>query len=398
MTDSNTSTGYIKVAKRLSDIPPYLFQRIDDMKSEARATGLDLISLGIGDPDLPTPPELVDELYEQSKLNANQKYPNFKGIPEFRKAVADFYNRRFGVELDPVDEVLALIGSKEGIANLALSVLDPEDIVIVPDPSYPVYAMLSVFAGCRKFVVPLKEENGFLIDWSAIPDDIARQTKLVWMNYPNNPTSAVAPIEFFDEAVQWAKKWGVILAHDNPYSEIYQQDDPPPSLLSAKGAKEVGVEFNSLSKSFNMTGWRIGMVVGNRDVVQALARVKSNIDSGVFVPIQKVAVKALNMPAAHGEELRKIYAGRRKACENALEEAGYEVYHGKGTFYLWAKTPKGMKSFDFVSKLIMKTGIVVGPGSGWGEQGEGYFRICLTRDEQSLADAVKVIAENFPAK
>jgi LL-diaminopimelate aminotransferase len=368
------------------------------MKAEARAAGLKLISLGIGDPDLPTPPQLVDELHKYAKLNENQKYPDYKGIIEFRKAVASFYRRRFGVELNPVDETLALIGSKEGIANLALAVLDPEDIVIVPDPSYPVYAMHSVFAGCRKYIVPLKEENGFLIDFKSIPDNICRQAKLLWMNYPNNPTSAVAPIEFFEEAVAWAKKWGVILAHDNPYSEIYQQDTPPPSLLSAKGAKDVGIEFNSLSKTFNMTGWRIGMAVGNRDIVQALARVKSNIDSGVFVPIQKVAITALNTMLDGVGDLRKVYASRRRVCEKALEDASYEVYHGRGTFYLWAKTPGGMKSFDFVGKLMMKTGIVVGPGAGWGDQGEGYFRICLTLDEDKLADAVRIIAENYPAK
>ncbi len=398
MSDSKTRTGYIKVAKRLSDIPPYLFQRIDDMKRAAKDTGLVLTSLGIGDPDLPTPPELVDELCAQARLNENQKYPDFKGIIEYRRAIAGFYKRRFGVDLNPEDETLALIGSKEGIANLALAVLDPEDIVIVPDPSYPVYAMNSVFVGCRKYMVPLREENGYLIDFGSIPDDICRQAKLLWMNYPNNPTSAVAPKEFFDEAVAWAKKWGVIIAHDNPYSEIYQQDEPPPSLLNADGAMDVGIEFNTLSKTFNMTGWRVGMVVGNAEIVQALARVKSNIDSGVFVAIQRVAIKGLNMPLERGIEIRKTYASRRKVVEEALEDAGYEVYHGKGTFYLWARTPNGMKSFDFVGQLVMKTGIVVGPGSGWGKEGEGYFRICLTRDEKALAKAVETIAETFPPK
>jgi len=397
MSDAETTTRFFSVAQRLKDVPPYLFQRIDDLKAAARERGQTIISLGIGDPDLPTPQELVDELYEQAKINANQKYPKYKGLDEFREAVADFYQRRFGIDLNPEDEVLALIGSKEGIANLALAVLDPEDIVVVPDPSYPVYPMNAVFAGCGKYTVPLKEENGFLIDFGAIPDDVCRKAKLVWMNYPNNPTSAVAPIEFFEEAVAWAKKWGVILAHDNPYSEVYQ-DGPPPSLLSVEGAKDVGIEFNTLSKTFNMTGWRVGMAVGNREIVQALGRVKSNIDSGVFTPIQRVAIKALRMPLETLDPLRKTYRARRKVAEKVLEEAGYAVYHGKGTFYLWARTPKGMKSFEFVGKLIEKTGIIVGPGSGWGASGEGYFRICLTLPEEELGEAVGKIVEAFPVR
>jgi LL-diaminopimelate aminotransferase len=395
---AETSTRYFNVARRLEDIPPYLFQRIDDLKAQARGRGQKIVDLGIGDPDSPTPPELVEELYAQAKLTENQKYPAYKGTLELRKAIAGFYEKRFGVKLDPESETLALIGSKEGIANLALAVLDPEDIVIIPDPCYPVYPMHSVFVGCGRYIAPLKEENGFLIDFGAIPDDVCRRAKLLWMSYPNNPTSAVAPREFFDEAVAWAKKWGVILAHDNPYSEIYQQSTPPPSLLESEGAMDIAIEFNTLSKTFNMTGWRIGMAVGNREIVQALARVKSNIDSGVFIPIQKVAIKALGMPLESRDGLRAMYTSRRKVVEKLLEEAGYKVYHGKGTFYVWARTPKGMKSFEFVEKLLEKTGIVVGPGSGWGKSGEGYFRICLTRDEDGLRDAVKRIAEAFPAK
>jgi LL-diaminopimelate aminotransferase len=397
MSDTETKTTYFKVARRLADIPPYLFQRIDDLKKAAQAQGIKVTSLGIGDPDSETPRDLIDVLYEETKINANQKYPEYKGSAAYRKAVADWYRKRFGVVLDPNKEVLALIGSKEGIANLALAVLNPEDTVIVPDPGYPVYAMHSVFAGCRKFMVPLREENGFLIDFSEIPDKVARNAKLLWMNYPNNPTSALAPIEFFVEAVAWAKKYGVILAHDNPYSEIYQSDTPPPSILNAAGAKDVAVEFNSLSKSFNMTGWRVGMAVGNEEVVQALARVKSNIDSGVFTPIQNVAIKALSLPLDAVEPLRKLYKSRRKVVVDLLESAGYHVYHGEGTFYVWIKTPKGRKSFDFVEELIRKTGIITGPGAGWGEAGEGYFRICLTCDEEGLRAAVGRIVREYPA-
>lgn len=398
MTDSETKVSCFRVARRLEKIPPYLFQRIDDLKKEAIDRGQKVTDLGIGDPDQPTPPELVDRLYEEAKINRNQKYPEYKGSLEFRKAVADWYERRFGVTLDPVKEVLALIGSKEGIANLALAVLDPEDTVVVPDPGYPVYAMHSVFVGCDKYLVPLKEENGFLIDFAAIPDSVAKNAKLLWMNYPNNPTSAVAPIEFFEEAVSWAKKYGVIIAHDNPYSEIYQSDTAPPSILNARGAKDVAIEFNSLSKTFNMTGWRVGMAVGNAEIVQALARVKSNIDSGVFRPIQNVAVMALSKPIDWIAPLREMYRARRKAVEETLEKAGYRVYHGKGTFYVWIRTPRGMKSFEFVEELIKRTGLVVGPGAGWGEHGEGYFRICLTRDEEELKKAVETIVREYPAK
>jgi LL-diaminopimelate aminotransferase len=398
MSDSQTKTNFFKTARRLEDIPPYLFQRIDDLKKAAQEKGIKITSIGIGDPDSPTPPELVDLLYEEAKVVANQKYPEYKGSLEYRKAASGWYERRFGIHLDPVNQVLGLIGSKEGIANLALAVLDPQDTVLVPDPGYPVYAMHSVFVGCRRFMVPLREKNGFLIDFGEIPDKIARNARLLWMNYPNNPTSAVAPIEFFDEAVAWAKKYGVILAHDNPYSEIYQTETPPPSLLNAKGAMDVAIEFNSLSKSFNMTGWRVGMAVGNAELVQALARVKSNIDSGVFTPIQKVAIRALNMPLDAIDPLRKLYAGRRKVAEELLARGGYEVFRGGGTFYVWIRTPKGIPSFDFVGQLIEKTGIITGPGAGWGEHGEGYFRICLTCDESGLKEAIERIVKEYPAR
>ena len=397
MADTDSKTRYFSLAKRLEDVPPYLFQRIDDMKSAAQAKGIKIVSLGIGDPDQPTPSDLVDEMYTFVQQNDMQKYPAYKGTLELRTAIANFYRKRFGIELNPETEALALIGSKEGIANLALAVLNPEDIVIVPDPSYPVYAMNAVFTGCESYFVPLLRENDFLIDFASIPDQVARRAKLLWMNYPNNPTSAVAPIEFFDEAVKWAKKYGVILAHDNPYSEIYQSDTPPPSLLNASGAMDVGIEFNSLSKSYNMTGWRIGMAVGNAEIVQALARVKSNIDSGVFLPIQKTAVKALNLPLSTVDSLRAKYTERRKAVEEVLKEGGYDVYHGRGTFYVWVKTPGNMKSFDFVGKVINKTGVVLGPGAGWGETGEGFFRICLTLDPDVLRKYVKLVVDEFPA-
>jgi len=396
MTDAAVGTT-INLAKKLDHVPPYLFQKIDDMKDAARAKGIEVTSLGIGDPDSPTPPELVAELHKWAQVNEMQKYPAYKGTPELRKAIADWYQKRFGIDLNPDTECLALIGSKEGIANIGLAVLDPGDVVVYPDPCYPVYPMTAVFSGAEQYTVPLLIENKFLIDFSKIPDDIANRAKLLFMNYPNNPTSAVAPIEFFDEAVAWAKKYGVIIAHDNPYSEIYQSETPPPSILNAKGARDVAVEFNTLSKSFNMTGWRIGMVVGNDKVVQALGRVKSNIDSGVFLPIQKAAVMALNYPLSVVDDLRAKYAERRKAAEEVLESAGYDVCKGTGTFYVWVKTPKGMKSFDFVGEVINKTGVVVGPGAGWGDTGEGYFRICLTRDADELKVLIKKITDAFPA-
>jgi LL-diaminopimelate aminotransferase len=297
-----------------------------------------------------------------------------------------------------VTEVLALIGSKEGLAHLALAVLDPEDIVIAPDPGYPVYAMTAVFAGCECYKTPLLEQNNFLVDFSSIPDEVCERAKLIWMNYPNNPTGSVAPVEFFEEAVAWARKWDVVIAHDNPYSEIYTDLPIPPSLLSVKGGKESGIEFNSLSKMFNMTGFRIGMAVGNAEIIDALARVKSNVDSGVFRAVQKMGVKALRSDMESVAKLRDVYRSRRKVVEETLEEAGYDVYKGHGTFYVWIKTPKGITSADFVGQVIEKTGIVMGPGSGWGVHGEGYFRICLTRDEETLRNAIARIVDLFPAE
>ncbi len=375
-------------AERLKKLPPYLFKELDRKRDEAISKGVDVIDLGVGDPDLPTPEPVVEEMKRAVQDSKNHRYPSYVGMIEFRKAVAEWYKNRFGVSLDPENEVLSLIGSKEGIAHFPLAFVNPGDIVLVPTPAYPVYNISTIFAGGTSFFMPLLEENHFLPDLSSIPTQIAEKAKIMFINYPNNPTSAVADKDFFKEVVEFAKKYGIIVCHDAAYTEISFDGYVPPSILEVDGAKDVAVEFHSLSKTYNMTGWRIGFAVGNAELISALGAVKSNIDSGVFQAVQIAAIRALRLDRSWVKETVDIYKKRRDLLVEALNNIGLKVKPPKATFYLWIKVPEGYSSEGFASKLLDEAGIVVTPGNGFGEPGEGYIRISLTQKDERLKEAV----------
>ncbi len=378
----------IKKAKRIGQIPPYLFAEIDKKREEMKRKGMDLIDLGIGDPDLPTPKPIIEKLKVAAENPANHRYPSYEGMIEFRTAVARWYEKRFNVNVDPGREVFTLIGSKEGIAHIPLSFVDPKDYVLVPDPGYPVYRVSTIFAGGIPFFLPLRKENGFLPDLSAIPKNVVKKAKLLFLNYPNNPTAAVAEKSFFDEAVVFARRHGMIICHDAAYSEVAFDGFLPPSFLEADGAKEVGIEFHSLSKTFNMTGWRIGFAVGCAEIISGLGRIKTNVDSGVFQAIQEAGTEALNRFDTPLPEIIQIYEGRRDVMVKGLREMGFAVERPKASFYLWIEVPKGYASAQFATLLIEKAGIVATPGNGFGEAGEGFIRMALTVDESRLKEAI----------
>ncbi|MBI4510376.1 MAG: LL-diaminopimelate aminotransferase [Deltaproteobacteria bacterium] len=378
-----------KLAQRIRDLPPYLFARIDELKSEQRARGVDLIDLGIGDPDLPTPPNVVAALQEAAANPAHHRYPSYSGMLEFRKAAVDFCARRFGLDLDPATEALALIGSKEGIAHFPVAFVDPGDLVLVPDPGYPVYGTGTKFCGGEVHVMPLRRENGFLPDLSAIPKDVAERAKVMWINYPNNPTAALAPRSFYENVVAFAKEHDVIVASDVAYSEMYYDDERPMSFLEVPGAKDVGIEFHSLSKTYNMTGWRVGFAVGNRDLISGLGKVKTNVDSGVFEAVQRAATEALAGDQSSVEDMRRIYRERRDVLCKGLMSLGHEVLAPKATFYCLVAVPKGYSSLEFAAKLLTEAGIVATPATGFGAWGEGYVRLTLCADKSRLAEVVE---------
>lgn len=379
----------IEKAKRIEQLPPYLFAEIDKKKEEMRKRGMDLIDLGVGDPDLPTPEPIIERLNRASQNPQNHHYPSYEGMIEFRTAVARWFERRFGVLLDPKTEVLTLIGSKEGIAHIPLAFVNPGDYVLVPSPGYPVYRVATLFAGGIPYMMPLLKEHGFLPKLSEIPGEIAERSKLLFINYPNNPTSAIAERSFFEEVVAFAKKYEVIVCHDAAYSELAFDGYRPLSFLEIEGAKEVGIEFHSLSKTFNMTGWRIGFAVGHPDIVSGLGKVKTNIDSGLFQAIQEAGMEALQRYDTPIPNLIRIYEGRRDVMVKGLREVGLEVEVPKATFYLWIRVPRGYTSAQFATLLMEQAGLVVTPGNGFGEAGEGYFRIALTVDESRLRQAVE---------
>ncbi|NPB07188.1 MAG: LL-diaminopimelate aminotransferase [Aquificae bacterium] len=374
-------------AERLKKLPPYLFAELDRKKQEKLAQGVDVIDLGVGDPDLPTPEPIVEEAKRALERPENHRYPSYEGKLSFRKAVADWYERRFGVKLDPEREVIALIGSKEGIFHFPLAFVNPGDVVLCPDPAYPVYKIGTLFAGGEPYFLPLKEENGFLPDLEAVPPEVLKRAKIIWVNYPNNPTSAPPTLEFYEKLVNWAKEHGIIVAADNAYSEIYTGSERPPSILQVPGAKDVAIEFHSLSKTYNMTGWRLGWAVGNAELVKALGKVKTNVDSGQFGAVQDAGVKALSLPEEVVDRIRAVYRERKKIMLEALEKIGLKVYRSDYTFYLWVKVPEGYSSAEFVGRLIDEAGVVCTPGSGFGEHGEGYFRISLTVPTDRLLEA-----------
>jgi LL-diaminopimelate aminotransferase len=379
----------IEKAKRIDQIPPYLFAEIDKKKEEMRRKGMDLIDLGIGDPDLPTPKPIIERLKKAAEDPRNHRYPSYEGMIEFRTAVAKWYERRFGVRLDPKTEVLSLIGSKEGIAHIPLAFVNPGDYVLVPSPGYPVFRVSTLFAGGTPHFLPLRKENGFLPNFSEIPKGVAEKAKLLFINYPNNPTSAIAEKPFFEEAVAFAERYQIIVCHDAAYSEIAFDGYQPLSFLEVNGGKEVGIEFHSLSKTFNMTGWRIGFVVGHSEIIAGLGRVKTNIDSGLFQAIQEAGTEALNHFNTPLAEIIKTYERRRDVMVEGLQGIGLEVKKPKATFYLWIQVPKGYTSAQFATLLLEQAGIVATPGNGFGEAGEGYIRMALTVNESRLKEAIE---------
>jgi LL-diaminopimelate aminotransferase len=382
----------MKFADRIEKLPPYLFAQISKKVAQKKAEGIDVISFGIGDPDLPTPPHVLDALWQAAQDAANHRYPETEGLPEFRQAVAAWYERRFGLMLDPEREVLSLIGSKEGIAHVALCFIDPGDLVLVPDPSYPVYEIGTMFAGGSVHTMPLREENGFLPDFDAVPADVASRAKVLWLNYPNNPTAAVADVEFFERAVHFGKRHGIAVCHDGPYSEVAYDGYRPVSFLQARGAMDVGIEFHSLSKSYNMTGWRIGMAVGNPRIIDALMRVKSNIDSGIAQAIQRMAIAALEGPQDAIAEHNAIYQRRRDRVVEALRKLGLRVEPPKASLYVWARVPDGMTSATFAERLLDEVAVIVTPGNGYGPGGEGYVRLSLTLADDRVDEGLRRIA------
>ncbi|MCK4270432.1 MAG: LL-diaminopimelate aminotransferase [Methanogenium sp.] len=373
-------------AKRLDHLPPYLFARIDAMKAEKRAEGVDVIDLGVGDPDLPTPEYIVDALCEAARDPATHHYPDYTGMLDYRKAVAVWYKNRFNVDLDPVTEVLALIGSKEGIAHVPEAFVNPGDIVLATDPGYPVYKTSTLFAEGELYNMPLREENGFLPVFDDIPSDVAKKAKLMFLGYPNNPTGAVAPREFFEEVVDFARDNEIVVVHDNAYSEVCFDGYKPLSFLEVDGAMDVGIEMHSLSKTYNMTGWRIGMACGNADIIAGLGRVKTNVDSGAFDAIQRASIVALTGPQDCVDDACRIYQERRDVLVNGLRELGFEITAPKATFYVWLKVDDSMK---FAAKMLNEGGIVVTPGVGFGENGEGYVRFAITRSIERIKEALE---------
>ena len=381
----------MKIAQRIQTVPPYLFAEIDRKKEEAIKRGVDIINLGIGDPDQPTPNNIIEKLRESVKDPKTHDYPPYAGTAEFRQAVALWYKNRFRVDLDPDNEVMALIGSKEGIAHIFLAFIDPGDFSLIPDPGYPVYKTGTLFANGFPYVMPLLEENGFLPNLEEIDKEIVRKVKLMFINYPNNPTGAVADKSFFEKVVKFAKKYDILVCHDFAYSEMTYDGYKASSFLEVDGAKDVGLEFHSLSKTYNMTGWRLGFVVGSAEAISALSIIKTNVDSGAFKAIQRAGVEALSGPQDNIERMNEIYTRRRDIVINGLNKLGWNLKPIKASFYIWIPTLNNMSSMDFANLLLEKAGIIVSPGIGYGEYGEGYVRIALTVEKKRLEEAVRRI-------
>ena len=385
--------GEYMQARRIQALPPYLFAELDRMKQEQVKKGVDIISLGIGDPDLPTPAHIIQALAAAAGDPKNHQYPSYEGMLSFRKAAADWYRSRFGVALDPANEVLTLIGSKEGIGHLSLAFVNPGDVVLVPDPAYPVYQSGSLFAGGASYPLPLTRARGFLPDLDAIPADVLTRAKILWLNYPNNPTGAVAPREFLAKAVEFARRHRLILAHDAPYSELAFDGYRPESVFCVEGAKEVAIEYHSVSKTYNMTGWRLGFAVGNAEILAGLGRVKQNLDSGVFQAVQYAGIAALTGSQQCVAENCRIYQERRDVLVAGLRAMGFELAAPKATFYLWLPVPKGFTSTSFTVELLVKGGVVVTPGSGFGAAGEGYVRATFTVSVDRIREALERIKQ-----
>ncbi len=378
----------MRLSKRLDKLPPYLFVEINRKIAEKKARGEDIISFAIGDPDMPTPSNVIDELCRAARDPANHRYPETAGLPELRQAVAGWYHRRFGVSLDPEKEVLPLIGSKDGVAHISFCFIDPGDIALVPDPGYPVYSMSTLLAGGEPYFLPLTEKNDFLPELEIIPRNTVKKAKLLWLNYPNNPTGAVADIDFFQKAVHFAMENNLAICHDAPYTEVTFDGYQPPSLMQLPDARDVGIEFHSLSKTYDMTGWRIGMAVGNAKMIDALFRFKSNLDSGIPQAIQQAAIEALTGSQDGVKERSVIYQRRRDKLVKALNDIGLKARMPKASFYVWARIPDGYTSVNFTSELLDKANVAVTPGTGYGAAGEGFVRLSLTVPDERLDEGI----------
>ena len=383
----------MRVAKRVESLPAYLFVEISRAIAAKRSQGIDVVTFGIGDPDLPTPDHILQALHTASDDPPNHRYPESEGLPQLREAIAAWMEHRFGLPFDPESEILPLIGAKEGIAHVPLCFIDPGDVALVPDPGYPVYSIGTMFAGGESHLLPLREENDWLPDLSAVPEAIARRAKLLWLNYPNNPTAAVAPPDFFAEAVAFARRYELVLCHDNAYSEVGYDDYRAPSLLQVEGARELGIEFFSFSKTYNMTGWRIGWAAGDKELINALMRVKSNIDSGIPQAIQLMAIEALQGDQACIARNNAILERRRDRLVPALRQMGLRVRTPQASLYVWAKAPDGITSGDFAARLLEEKAVVVTPGRGYGEYGEGYVRLSLTIADDQLEEGIRRMAD-----
>ncbi|MEW5767829.1 MAG: LL-diaminopimelate aminotransferase [bacterium] len=381
----------ITPANRLRCLPPYPFFEIDKARAKARAEGVDIIDLGIGDPDKPTPAHIVKAMEKAVLKPENYQYPSTEGKIEFRRTVAVWCKQRFNLDLDPDTQILSLMGSKEGIGHIPLAFVEPGEVVLVPSPGYPVYEPATIFAGGIPHLMPIREENNFLPVLEDIPESVLEKAKLIFINYPNNPTGATAPASFFKQVVEIAQRYEIVVCHDAAYSELYSEDNKPTSLMEVDGAFEVGLEFHSLSKTYNMTGWRIGFAIGNKDLVKGLTNIKSNLDSGVFQAVQEAAIAALTGPQDCVESMRKLYQGRRNVLVEGLRQLGWSVANTSGAFYVWIRVPFDIDSTTFCADLLKRCGIVATPGVGFGSHGEGYIRIALTLDEDRIAEAVERI-------
>lgn len=385
--------SWITPAERIQKLPPYVFARLDELKAKAREQGLDLIDLGMGNPDGPTPQPVIEAAMTALQNPANHGYPPFEGTASFRKAITQWYHRRYGVVLNPDSEALPLLGSKEGLGHLAIAYINPGDTVLVPSPSYPVHFRGPIIAGGVIHNLILKAENNWLIDLAAIPDEVARKAKILYFNYPSNPTAATAPREFFEEIVAFARKYEILLVHDLCYAELAFDGYEPTSLLEIPGAKDIGVEFHTLSKTYNMAGWRVGFVVGNRHVIQGLRTLKTNLDYGIFSALQTAAETALQLPDSYLHEVQQRYRTRRDFLIDGLGKLGWNIPKTEATMYLWIKCPGGMNSTDFALNVLQQTGVVVTPGNAFGVGGEGYVRISLIADCDRLGEALQRFKE-----
>ena len=382
------SLNWISPAERIKSLPPYVFARLDELKARAREQGLDLIDLGMGNPDGATPQPVVDAAIAALQNPANHGYPPFEGTASFRRAITNWYNRRYDVDLDPDSEALPLLGSKEGLTHLAIAYINPGDLVLVPNPAYPAHFRGPLIAGGRIHSLILNPENDWVIDLGAIPDAVAEQAKVLYFNYPSNPTAATAPREFFEDIVAFARKYEILLVHDLCYAELAFDGYQPTSLLEIPGAKEIGVEFHTLSKTYNMAGWRVGFVVGNRHIIQGLRTLKTNLDYGIFAALQTAAETALQLPDKYLLEVQNRYIRRRDFLIDGLSQLGWNVPKTKATMYLWVECPIGMGSTDFALTVLQQTGVVLTPGNAFGSAGEGYVRISLIAECDRLQEVL----------